>query len=111
MAIQVTREQVGDTVVVAVEGSVDIQTSPELKGELGVALDGQTPKLVVDMAGVSFIDSSGLATLIEAMQKMLPYKGDLRLCNLTTSVMGVFELANLDRIFQIKGSRDDALSA
>jgi len=111
MALKVMREQVGDAVVVSIEGSVDIQSSPELRGELKVALDGKTPKLVVDMERVSFVDSSGLATLIEAMQRMLPYEGKLLLCNLSKTVQGVFELANLDTIFKITGSRDAALGA
>ena len=109
MSIKVTRENVGDAVVVALEGSVDIYTSPELRGELKVALDAEAPKLVVDMAGVSFVDSSGLATLIEALQRMNTYAGQMALCNLSTAVRGVFELANLDSIFQIKASREAAL--
>ena len=109
MSIQVTRENVGDAVVVALEGSVDIYSSTELRGELKVALDNETPRLVVDMAGVSFIDSSGLATLIEALQRIKAYDGNLALCNLSKTVTGVFELANLDSIFDIKSSRDAAL--
>lgn len=109
MSIKVNRENVGDTVVLAIEGSVDIYTSPELRGELKVALDSQAPRLVVDMEGVSFVDSSGLATLIEALQRINGYSGKLVLCNLSKTVHGVFELANLDSIFQIAGSRDAAL--
>lgn len=109
MAMQVTRENIGDTVILALEGSVDIYTSSELRGELKVALDGEAPLLVVDMAGVSFVDSSGLATLIEALQRSHGYQGSLVLCNLSSAVRGVFELANLDTIFQIKPSREAAL--
>ena len=109
MAIQVTRENVGEAVVVVLEGSVDIYSSTELRGELKVALDDQTPKLVVDLAGVTFVDSSGLATLIEALQRIKVYEGSLALCNLSKNVQGVFELANLDSIFDIKSSREAAL--
>jgi anti-sigma B factor antagonist len=111
MAINVTREQVAEAVVVTVEGSVDYQTSPELKGELKVVLDGTPPKVVVDLAGVSFMDSSGLATLVEVMQKMAPYKGRILLCNLSKAVRGVFEISNLDRVFHIAGDREEALGA
>ena len=111
MAIQVTREDIDGAVVLALEGSVDIYTSTELRGELKVALDAQTPKLVVDMAGVTFVDSSGLATLIEALQRIKRYDGSLALCNLSKNVRGVFELANLDSIFDIKSGRDAALGS
>ena len=109
MAIQVTRENIDGAVVVALGGSVDIYTSTELRGELKVALDAQAPKLIVDMADVTFVDSSGLATLIEALQRIKRYEGSLSLCNLSKNVRGVFELANLDSIFDIKSSREAAL--
>ena len=61
------------------------------------------------MGGVSFVDSSGLATLIEALQKVQAYAGKLYLCNLSAKVLGVFQLANLDSIFQIRETREAAL--
>ena len=109
MALQVKREEVGDNVVLAVEGSIDIYSSPELRGELKGALEKQAPRIVIDMQGVSFVDSSGLATLIEALQKVNGYQGKLVLCSMSSQVMGVFQLANLDHIFQIKETRETAL--
>jgi anti-sigma B factor antagonist len=109
MAMQVNREQVGTTVVLSVEGSVDIYSSPELRGELKVALEKKAPRIVVDLEGVSFVDSSGLATLIEALQRVNGYTGKLLLCNLSPTVLGVFQLANLDNIFQIRPTRAAAL--
>jgi len=111
MAMQVTRETDGGTVVVGVSGSVDIYSSPELRGELRVALKAKPDRVVVDLKDVSFVDSSGLATLIEALQGVNAYSGKLFLCNLNKAVQGVFELANLDTIFQIKETREAALDA
>jgi len=109
MTINVKRESIGDAVVVTVAGSVDIYSSPELRGELKVALDAKAQPLVIDMGGVSFVDSSGLATLIEGLQKVQGYGGKLLLCNLSPKVLGVFQLANLDHIFQIRDNREAAL--
>lgn len=109
MTIQVKRENLPKATVVSIGGSVDIYSSPELRGELKVALDGKVKRLVIDMGGVSFVDSSGLATLIEALQKVQQYSGTLLLCNLSAKVLGVFQLANLDRIFQIRDTREAAL--
>ena len=111
MTMQVTREDHGETVLLAVGGSVDIYSSPELRGELKVALEKKAPRIVVDLQEVTFVDSSGLATLIEALQRVGGYDGKLFLCNLSKSVMGVFQLANLDNIFQIKETRQAALEA
>jgi anti-sigma B factor antagonist len=107
--IQVKREKVDQAAVVSISGSVDIYSSPQLRGELKVALDSKTPRVIVDMGGVSFVDSSGLATLIEALQKVQGYAGKLLLCNLSAKVLGVFQLANLDHIFQIRETREAAL--
>lgn len=109
MAMQVKREEIGTAIVLTVQGSVDITSSPELRGELKVALDRRPPRIVVDMGGVTFVDSSGLATLIEALQKTQAYEGRVLLCNLSQHVLGVFQLANLDGIFQIHPSREAAL--
>ena len=110
MAMQVQKETVGDAVVLAVEGSVDIYSSPQLRGELKVPLDAQTGHIVIDMGGVTFVDSSGLATLIEALQGTKKYDGNLRLCCLSPTVLGVFQLANLDSIFSIHATREEALA-
>lgn len=111
MPMQVTREKVGENVVLSVEGSVDIYTSPELRGELKLALGQKAQRIVVDMERVDFVDSSGLATLIEAMQRVASYGGSLVLCRLKPNVLGVFQLANLDGIFTIRDSREAALEA
>ena len=58
---------------------------------------------------MAFIDSSGLATLIEALQATNKYSGRLRLCGLTTSVHNLFKLSNLTSIFDIRAKREDAL--
>ena len=111
MSMKVSRDEVGKDMVLTVEGSVDIASSPALRGELRAAVEAKRPRIVVDMAGVSFVDSSGLATLIEALQGTQAYGGKLCLCCLSSTVLGVFELANLDSIFTISASREEALSA
>ena len=110
MGIKVTREEVGRAVVFAVEGSVDIASSPELRGELRLAVEQKRERIVVDLGGVAFVDSSGLATLIEALQGTSRYDGKLVLCSLGKNVLGVFQLANLDNIFTLAENRKDALA-
>lgn len=109
MPMEVKREKVGDVAVLAISGSVDIYSSPELRGELKATLEKRTPRVVVDLKGVTFVDSSGLATLIEALQKTNEYQGKLVLCSLGTPVLAVFQLANLDTIFDIRESREAAI--
>jgi anti-anti-sigma factor len=64
--------------------------------------------LVVDFSGVTFIDSSGLAVLLRALQKVQDYGGKLTLSGVTDNVRPIFEMARLDQIFLID-PRDDQL--
>ncbi len=109
--MKVTQEVQGDATLFIVEGQVDMHTSPELRGHLRGALGNRASPLVVDLASVAFIDSSGLATLIEALQAVGKYGGKLRLCGLSPEVKKLFELAQLTTIFDLRETRDEAMGA
>ena len=72
-------------------------------------LERRSTPVVVDLTKVAFIDSSGLATLIEALQAVGKYGGRLRLCGLTPAVKNLFKLSNLISIFDIRDTREDAI--
>ncbi len=106
--MKVTQETQGSATLFVVDGQVDMHTSPELRGHLRGALGAEASPLVVDLTQVAFIDSSGLATLIEALQAVGKYGGKLRLFGLTPEVRKLFDLAQLSTIFDLRDSRDDA---
>jgi anti-sigma B factor antagonist len=68
-------------------------------------------KLVVDLSKVSYIDSSGLAVLIEAMQGVEEYGGIFALAGMQETVRSIFEIARLDQVFRIFPDVDSALAA
>ncbi len=107
--MNVQREDHGSAILLIVEGQVDMHTSPELRQHLRQALDRRATPLVADLTSVSFIDSSGLATLIEALQGAGRYGGKLRLVGLAPGVKNLFRLSNLTSIFDIRETRDEAL--
>ena len=109
--MNVEREDHGQAVLLVVTGQVDMHTSPELRRFLRSALDSRRTPVVTDLTGVSFIDSSGLATLIEALQGVGRYGGNLRLVGLTPAVKNLFQLSNLTSIFEIFDAREEALRA
>ena len=107
--MNVSVEHKNGVMVLAIEGEVDLNTSPNLRRELQTLLQQKTKKLCVDLAAVKYIDSSGIATLIEAQQKMHDSKGELRLASIPKKIYSVFELAKLDAFFKIFPDKATAL--
>ena len=100
-----------DPGVLALDGEIDLHESPQVKARLQPLLNAKLPRVLVDMDGVSYIDSSGLALFIEAMQKVHAYGGKFMLCSLRPSVRTIFDIARLDQVFQIFPDRKAAQAA
>lgn len=86
---------------VHVAGELDMGSSDELREVLLDAADQHFERVIVDLGGVDLIDSSGIATLVEGLQKMRDHGGSLVLRNLNDSVRSVFEIANLMEVFTV----------
>lgn len=93
------------------DGDIDLSHSPTLRNDIRKAIDEKAAKLIIDLAGVSYMDSSGVATLVEAMQLSRKANSKLVLCALTDRVHSIFEIARLDQFFTICTTLDEALSA
>lgn len=87
--------------VVSLQGDVDMSTSPELRSQLIPLFQQHPSHVVVDLSGVPYIDSSGIATLVEALQ--MSRKGSVRLtlAGANPTVESVFELAYLKEVFEM----------
>jgi len=96
--------------VVAPAGEIDLSCSPELRVALQSALRDAPSALIVDLSEVPSIDSSGLATLIEAMRETQAKKIPMILCGLADRVRAVLEIARLDSVFVIEPDVESALA-
>ena len=97
--------------VLPLEGEIDLHVSPNIAASLNMMIEKKLPRLIVDLSRVSYIDSSGLAVLIEGMQKVQQYGGKFALTGLQEPVRLVFEIARLDQVFQVFPNVDAALAA
>ncbi|MFM9996076.1 MAG: STAS domain-containing protein [Phycisphaerales bacterium] len=104
-------ERAEGSIVVSPTGDVDLARSPALRGALREAQAGKPPRVVVDLSQVDYMDSSGVATLVEAYQIARRNSTKMVLCGLRDRVKSIFEIARLDTVFSITDSRDDALKA
>jgi len=104
-----TREQTGTTIV-DVTGDIDMVTSPGLRKTLMESLK-KTPRLVVNMRGVRYVDSSGIASLVEVLKEARNTKKKLVLFGLNATVHDVLQLTRLAKIFEIRETEEEALQA
>jgi anti-anti-sigma factor len=100
----------GDTVVATLQGEIDLHNSPSVRTALLKFLDENRPKkLVLNLAAVPYMDSSAIAVLVEALQRMRKIGGKIYLSNLQPRVKGLLEIARLDSIFIVVETEEDAL--
>lgn len=95
--------------IIDLKGEVDLYSSPMLRERFSFLIKAKRPAILVDMKDVTYIDSSGLATLIEAMQKMSRYGGKLCLSGLKAHIRDIFEVSRLENVFVIFGQAAEAL--
>jgi anti-sigma B factor antagonist len=97
--------------ILRLEGEIDLHVSPRVATELRALIKDKPEKLVIDLSKVSYIDSSGLAVLIDGMQKVEAYRGKLYLVGMQEAVRVMFEMSRLDQAFRIRRNVADALAA
>lgn len=110
-AVELTTDRRDGVAVVALAGEVDASNVTELRNHLDDLLVQGDHDFVIDLSGVGFIDSSGLATLVQLFKRVRVSQGDVRLCGLQPKVQRVFELIRLDRVFDAYPGPDDAIAS
>ena len=91
MTIKKTVE--GNEATLALEGWLDTQTAPEVQSELE-SLGDDIQSLVLDMASLEYISSSGVRQVVAAYKKM---NGNLTVKNVSASIMGIFKITGIDK--------------
>jgi anti-sigma B factor antagonist len=105
-----TDETANGAAVIALSGELDLYTCPEFKQELLRVIDGGATLVVVDLTATTFIDSTALGVLIRGVDRLKSSDGQLIVACSDPSIVKVFEVTGLKRIFPVVGSRDEALA-
>jgi anti-sigma B factor antagonist len=106
--VKISVREVGDARVVEVEGDVDLGTSPALRSTLFEALP-RAAKVALNLGAIRYIDSSGIATLIEVLKGSQRLNKEFVLFGLSPKVEEVFRLTHVIQIFQVFQTEQDAL--
>lgn len=96
--------------LITLNGKMNAITVAELKTQLKKNIEEDATRIVIDLEGVDFIDSSGLSSLISALKGCREKGGYLRLVHIQKQVRHVFELTMLDRVFEMYPSVEAALA-
>jgi anti-sigma B factor antagonist len=95
--------------IIEVQGEVDLYTSLRMREAIVQMASVKTALVVVDLSGVKYMDSSGVATLVEGLQFSRGYGGVFRLAGLGGAVREVFKFAKLEKVFEIYADTTQAL--
>ena len=96
--------------VLAVAGEVDVATAPRLREQLIELVGAGSYRIVVDLEGVDFLDSTGLGVLVGALKRVRTYDGELALVCTEARILKVFEITGLTKVFPMHRSVDEAVS-
>lgn len=109
--MELTREKVGDISVVSVQGEhLDASNTKDFKRDV-TALVEPNAKVVMDLAQVTFVDSSGCGAILSFLRQLKSAGGDLKLCAVTKPVRSLFELVRMHRVFDIFNTKEEAVKA
>lgn len=110
MEVRTEVSDVAGWTVVSVYGELDVATAPSLREQLiGLVGDGST-KLVLDLEGVDFLDSTGLGVIVSALKRSRTQGGDLRLVCTQARIRRLFEITGLDKALPLLPSLDAAVA-
>jgi anti-sigma B factor antagonist len=95
-------------VVKPLEKRIDASLATDFKGKMIDWINAGNKRILLDLAEVEFVDSSGLGAIVSSL-KTIGSEGDLVICGAREAVMNLFRLTRMNRVFQIFSSEEEAL--
>jgi anti-sigma B factor antagonist len=110
--VQISARQSEGRVILDVSGDIDLAHSPEMrKALLAEIRTKRIAKVFLNLKNVRYIDSSGIASLVEGLKASRDVGSRMILYGLSSTVREVMELSRLQRIFEIYDNEEQALAA
>jgi len=111
LRIETSLRQEQDIPVLDVTGEIDIYTTPQFKEAVSAAIDQNKPTIVINMAKVTYMDSSGFGTLLSATKRLRPLDGALYLSGCNEAIQRMLQITRLNTIFGVYATEAEALAA
>ncbi|MGI8461403.1 MAG: STAS domain-containing protein [Solirubrobacterales bacterium] len=107
--LEVRTETNEDVLTLTIEGELDLATAPQVREPLEAAISEGTRRVVIDMLGCGFIDSTGLGVLLRSA-KQLDGEGGMAIVCVDEQITRLLELTMIDRTIPVFATRDDAVA-
>ena len=107
--MQISVKTTNEVKVLAFEGRLDTQTSPDALQQLTRLIEEGETKILVNLEKVDYISSAGLRVLLVVAKQLKTTDGELRICSLNEVVKEVFDISGFDMILPISASESEAL--
>ncbi|MGL5825747.1 MAG: STAS domain-containing protein [Nocardioides sp.] len=108
--LTLTTHDVNERIVVEVSGEIDVYTAPKLRDKLAELVANGNYHLVIDLAGVEFLDSTGLGVLVGGLKKVRAQDGSLSLVCTHDRLLKIFQMTGLAKVFVIHQTTEGALA-
>ncbi len=107
----IKKSEVNGVIILAPEGELNLNTVAQVRAEFDALERQGNKKMVIDFIKVTYIDSSGLALIIEMLQRLGQNNGSLALANMGDKIKYLFEATKIDMMMSIFKTRDDAIAS
>ena len=109
--MELHEERIGDTCVVTAKGRLDGAASGPFADRIGGLINGTSPKLLIDLAGVDFVSSGGLRAVLVLIKKIKAAGGVFAVCGVQDHVREVLDISGFTPMLSIHDGRADGLAA
>ena len=99
--MEIFEKEKNNIVVLSIKGEIDLYNALDIKNKINDLINAKKLNIVINLNDVSYIDSSGIGALISSLANLKKYQGQMKICNVHSSVQKVFELTKLTSFFQI----------
>ena len=107
--MELNTEKKGSTLVVAVTGRLDAVTAPDFESRFGELVDNGETALLVDLAGLDYISSAGLRSILSTAKKLKAVGGSIGFCRLEGMVREVFSVSGFASMFPVHATVDEGI--
>lgn len=109
LSVDIKTEHNGEAIIFRLRGALDIATSPSVRAALVDAADKGRHEIIVDLTGLTFLDSTGLGALIGAHRRAAEHSGRVRLIVKDGPIARLLNITGLMRVFAVYATLDAAL--